>query len=85
MSSSGCADDRDEGAHLRRCRPAGATIFRMTPLVYASISTVALSVSTSASAWPVSTGSPSFFSHRRMRPSSIVSLSFGITTREAIR
>jgi len=33
---------------------------------------------------PVSIGSPSFFSHRRMRPSSIVSLNFGITTLEAM-
>jgi len=59
--------------------PSCTLISRSTPPVAASSSMSALSVSTSASTSPRRTSSPTCFSHLRMVPSSIVSLSFGIT------
>ena len=60
--------------------PACTRIFRRTPLPKASISTSALSVSTSARMSPLWTRSPSFLSHLMILPLSIASESFGIWT-----
>ena len=61
-------------------RPPGATsCWCRMPSSNASISIVALSVSTSASTSPVSTLSPTFLRHLRSVPSVMVSLSFGIS------
>src|SRR5437764_13665017 len=60
--------------------PAETRILRSTPAPNASISTSALSVSTSARMSPLCTRSPSFLSHLMTLPLSICSDSFGITT-----
>src|SRR5438552_12192710 len=60
--------------------PADTRILRSTPAPNASISTSALSVSTSARMSPLCTRSPSFLSHLMTLPLSICSDSFGITT-----
>src|SRR5689334_11932957 len=60
--------------------PADTRILRSTPAPNASISTSALSVSTSARMSPLWTRSPSFLSHLMTLPLSICSESFGITT-----
>src|SRR5262245_3064634 len=61
--------------------PGWSRIFRRTPPPNASISTSALSVSTSARPSPPSTRPPSFLSHLMSLPVSMASESFGITTR----
>ena len=60
--------------------PAGTRILRSTPAPNASISTSALSVSTSATMSPPWIRSPSFFSHLMIFPLSIASESLGMTT-----
>ena len=60
--------------------PSFTRIFRSTPAPNASISTSALSVSTSARMSPALTRSPSFLSHLMSLPVSIASDSFGMTT-----
>src|SRR5215813_2204802 len=60
--------------------PAVTMILRSTPAPKASISTSALSVSTSARMSPLWTRSPSFLSHLMILPLSICSESLGITT-----
>jgi len=60
--------------------PACTRILRSTPPPNASISTSALSVSTSARMSPACTRSPSCLSHLMILPVSICSESFGITT-----
>jgi hypothetical protein len=60
--------------------PAGTRILRRTPAPNASISTSALSVSTSARMSPPWIRSPSFLSHLMIFPLSIASESLGITT-----
>src|SRR5438477_3117509 len=60
--------------------PAATRILRSTPEPNASISTSALSVSTSARMSPLWTRSPSFLSHLMTLPLSICSESLGITT-----
>ena len=60
--------------------PAGTKILRSTPAPNASISTSALSVSTSARMSPPWIRSPSFFSHLMILPLSIASESLGMTT-----
>ena len=64
--------------------PSGTMIFRKTPVSYASSSMSALSDSISTKVSPCFIFSPSFRSHFKMTPSSIVSLSFGIITIVAI-
>jgi len=60
--------------------PGCAMILRSTPPKGDWYSIVALSVSISQSEPPSSTVSPSFFNQLATAPSSIVSLSFGIST-----
>jgi len=60
--------------------PSFTRILRSTPEPNASISTSALSVSTSARMSPPLTRSPSFLIHLMSLPVSIASDSFGITT-----
>ena len=64
--------------------PSGTTILRRMPESYASSSMSALSDSISTRISPCLTFSPSFRSHFRMTPSSMVSLSFGMRTLVAI-
>ena len=58
--------------------PSGTIISVSVPSSNASISIVALSVSTSARMSPISILSPAFFSHLTSVPSFMVSLNFGI-------
>src|SRR5215470_13282278 len=62
--------------------PAGTRILRRTPAPNASISTSALSVSTSARMSPAWMRSPSFLSHLMILPVSIASESLGMSTLE---
>src|SRR4030095_10381705 len=62
--------------------PAVCKILRSTPLPNASISTSALSVSTSARMSPDWTRSPSFLSHLMILPLSMASESLGMSTLE---
>ena len=62
------------------CPPSPTTIFRSTPEPKASISTLALSVSTSAMTSPPFTESPSFLIHLMTLPVSMASDSFGMMT-----
>ncbi len=78
------------GATTARSVPVGTVLFsstrilRSTPVPIASTSMVALSVSTSTTTSPDSTGSPSFLTQLMIRPSSMVGDSFDITMRVAI-
>src|SRR5690348_10583440 len=65
--------------------PAFTKILRRTPPTSASISMLALSVSTSARMSPTLMVSPSFLFHLTIRPSSMVGESLARTTLVAIR
>src|SRR5207249_9724651 len=79
MSSAGSAMT-PISAPMGADSPAGTRILRRTPAPNASISTSALSVSTSARMSPPLIRSPSFFSHLMILPPSIASESLGMTT-----
>ena len=83
MSSSAAAMTAT-GSRQGTVRPSATIILRRTPLAGASIVLVSLSVSTSKSASPSLTASPSFFFHALSVPSVMVRPSFGITTTFAI-
>src|SRR5215470_8361258 len=68
------------GAPTGTVAPMGTRILRSTPGLNASTSMLTFSVSISARASPLATGSPSCLSQERILPSSIVSLSLGMTT-----
>ena len=76
----GLRDDADERADGHRAARRASRILRRTPAPNASISTSALSVSTSARMSPPWMRSPSFLSHLMILPLSIASESLGMST-----